>query len=176
MEPVWLFLIFLRASLFSLGGQTGLPLLRQDLVGAGFVSDQRIIEALTIGRLGTGPGGLYLIALGYFAMGLVGAIAAGVAMILPPLLVVPFAAFLRPRMRDLRINGAIRGLSLVTSGLVIATGIDLFREQSGGGNPAAWQVLVLALAGAAGLQGRLHPIWIIAGGAGVGLLTAGGGK
>lgn len=174
MEPVWLFLIFFRASLFSLGGQTGLPLLRQDLIAAGLTTDQRIIEALTIGRLGTGPGGLYLIALGYFAMGFVGAIAAGIAMILPPLLVVPFAAFLRPRMRQVRINGAIRGLSLVTSGLVIATGIDLFRQQSAGGTPAAWQALVLALAGAAGLQGRLHPIWIVAGGAAVGLVALGG--
>jgi hypothetical protein len=89
MDAWWLLLVFLRASLLSVSGQTALPLLRQDLLAAGLTTDQRLIEALTIGRLGTGPGGLYIIAIGYFTMGLIGAFVALIATIIPPLLVVP---------------------------------------------------------------------------------------
>jgi hypothetical protein len=98
MDAWWLLLVFLRASLLSVSGQTALPLIRQDLLAAGLTTDQRLIEALTIGRLGTGPGGLYIVAIGYFTMGLIGAFVALIATIAPPLLVVPLAAFLRPRL------------------------------------------------------------------------------
>ena len=138
MDIVWLFLVFLRASFLSLGGQTALPLLRQDLVASGLITDQRIIEALTIGRLGTGPGGLYIIALGYFAMGWLGALAALVATTLPPLLVVPLSAYIRPRLGQARVNGTIRGLALATSGLVIVTSLQLLYAESAGGVPAVW--------------------------------------
>ena len=174
MDVVWLFLVFLRASFLSLGGQTALPLLRQDLISAG-LTDQRIIEALTIGRLGTGPGGLYIIALGYFAMGWLGAIAALAATMLPPLLVVPASAWLRPRLGQTRVNGTIRGLALATSGLVAVTSLQLLIAESDGGVPAPWQIAVLASAAVVALHGRRHPIWIIGAAALVGILIVGPG-
>ncbi len=73
MDPLWFFFVLLRASFLSLGGQTGVPLLRADLVGGGVMSDVQLIQALTIGRLGTGPGGLYIVAIGYMVMGWAGA-------------------------------------------------------------------------------------------------------
>lgn len=176
MDVVWLFLVFLRASFLSLGGQTALPLLRQDLLAAGLTTDQRIIEALTIGRLGTGPGGLYIIALGYFAMGWAGAIAALAATTIPPLLVVPASAFLRPRLGQARVNGMIRGLALATSGLVVVTSLQLLIAESEGGVPAPWQLAVLAGALAVALHGRRHPIWIIGAAALVGVVIVGPGR
>jgi chromate transporter len=173
MDVAWLFLVFLRASFLSLGGQTALPLLRQDLLAAGLTTDQRIIEALTIGRLGTGPGGLYIIALGYFVMGWLGAIAALVATTLPPLLVVPVSAYLRPRMGQARVNGTVRGLALATSGLVIVTSIQLLVAEAGGGVPAAWQLAILVGALAVALDGRRHPIWILGAAAALGILIVG---
>lgn len=170
----WLFLVFLRASLLSVSGQTALPLLRQDLITAGLTTDQRLIEALTIGRLGSGPGGLFVVAIGYFTMGLIGAFAALIATILPPLLVVPLAGYLRPRLGSPRVNGTIRGLALATSGLVVTTSIQLLLAESGGGLPQAWQLAVLAGAGVLGLQGRRHPVWAIAGGALIGVVLLGG--
>jgi chromate transporter len=175
MDVVWLFLVFLRASFLSLGGQTALPLLRQDLLAAGLTTDQRIIEALTIGRLGTGPGGLYIIALGYFAMGWIGAIAALIATTLPPLLVIPASAVLRPRLEQTRVNGTIRGLALATSGLVIVTSLQLLITESAGGVPALWQIGILAAALAVALHGRRHPIWVIGAAALVGVAIVGPG-
>src|SRR5439155_6449046 len=70
-DPISLFLICLRASLLSLGGSTALPALREDL--GGIVSDRQIVESLAIGRLSTGPSGLYVVSLGYFALGFPGA-------------------------------------------------------------------------------------------------------
>ena len=174
MEALWLFLVFLRASLLSLGGQTALPLLRQDLIAAGLTTDQRIVEALTIGRLGTGPGGLYMVALGYFAMGWIGAVAALLAILLPPLLVVPLSAWLRPRLGQARINGTIRGLALATSGLVIVTSLQLLVATADGGVPAAWQLTLVGAGLLLGLDGRVHPVLIIAAGAVVGLLASSG--
>lgn len=173
MDAWWLLLVFLRASLLSVSGQTALPLIRQDLLAAGLTTDQRLIEALTIGRLGTGPGGLYIIAVGYFTMGLIGAFVALIATIIPPMLVVPLAAFLRPRLGSARVNGTIRGVALATSGLVVVTSFQLLMAESGGGLPAVWQVIVLAAAVALALQGRRHPIWVILAGAIVGLVLAG---
>jgi chromate transporter len=172
VDVLWLFLVFLRASFLSLGGQSALPLIRQDLVSAGLMTDQQIIEALTIGRLGTGPGGLYIIALGYFAMGWLGAVAALVATTLPPLLVVPLSAYLRPRLGRARINGTIRGLALATSGLVLMTSVQLFMAEMDGGPVEPWRVAVLGSAFVVAVRGRWHPIWIIGVAGIVGLLLA----
>jgi chromate transporter len=172
MDAWWLFLVFLRANLLSVNGQTALPLIRQDLLAAGLTTDQRLIEALAIGRLGTGPGGLYIVAIGYFTMGLVGAFVAVIATILPPLIVVPLSAYLRPRLGSARVNGTMRGVALATSGLVVVTSIQLLLAESPGSLPAWWQVIVLVAAAALALQGRRHPVWVILGGAIAGLIRA----
>ena len=172
MEVLWLFLVFLRASFLSVNGQTALPILRQDLVATGITTDQKIIEALTIGRLGTGPGGLYIVALGYFIMGWAGAVAALVATLLPPLLVLPVSSWLRPRLDQPRVNGAIRGLALATSGLVIVTSLFLLLAIGDGGLPAPWQLALVGAAYALSLDGRLHPLWMIVGGAAVGIAVS----
>lgn len=173
MDAVWLFLILLRASFLSVSGQTALPLLRHDLIAAGLATNQQVIEALSIGQLGTGPGGLFMVALGYFSVGWLGAVAAVVAIVLPPLLVVPMASYLRPRLGAPRINGTIRGVSLATSGLVVATAVNLMTATVDGQSSQAWPWLVLLGAVAVGLWARPHPLWIMLAGAAVGLLLQG---
>src|ERR1700704_3010549 len=117
-----LFVIMLRASLVSLGGQSGLPILRHDLVETGFMTDRQMVQALTVGRLGTGPGGLYVVAGGFMVASWAGA---ALALVLPPLLVFPLSAFLRPRTHTRWVNGLMRGLSLASAGLVGATSLQL---------------------------------------------------
>jgi chromate transporter len=164
-----LFVVLLRASLFSLGGQSGLPLLRHDLVETGFLSDRQIIQSLVVGRLGTGPGGLYVVAVGYMVAGWLGAAIALVAIVIPPLLVFPLSAYLRPRTHRRWVNGLIRGLSLASSGLVAATGLQLLGGIAEGG-PAPWQVGLVAVGLLLTLGTKLHPFVAILVGAGVGLL------
>ena len=109
-------------------------------------------------------------------MGWAGAIAALVATTIPPLLVVPASAFLRPRLGQARVNGMIRGLALATSGLVVVTSLQLLIAESEGGVPAPWQLAVLAGALAVALHGRRHPIWIIGAAALVGIVIVGPGR
>jgi chromate transporter len=172
VDPVTLFLTFLRASVFSLGGQSGLPLLREDLVRSGAVTDLQIIDGLVIGRLSTGPGGLYMVSIGYLAGGWLGGGLALAAIALPPLVILPASSYLRPRLTHRRVNGLIRGLAFTTSGLVVATSLDLLISSGGADGPALWQLALAALAFAVGLEGKRHPIFIVLFGGLVGLVVA----
>ena len=171
MNPLELFVILLRASLLSIGGQSALPVLRVDLVASGILTDQQVVESLAIGRLAPGPSGLYIISLGYFALGWLGAALALLASVLPPLSLVAAAAFLRRRMVSRWAAGAVRGLALVTSGMVLSTTSTLAAPLLDGGG-AGWQFALLGLGAFVVAQGRRHPAWVITAGALAGLALA----
>jgi chromate transporter len=167
VSPLELFLTFLRDSAFSLGGQTALPLLRQDLVVSGVVTDPQLVEALAIGRLGTGPGGLYMVSLGYYALGWIGAALALVACTLPPLVIVPAAALLRRQLLSTWFSGVVRGLALTTSGLVLTTTAVLLLPA--GDQLLLWQIALVVVGALAAIEGKRHPALVIAVGAIAGL-------
>jgi len=73
MDPLALFVVFLKASALSLGGLSSLPLLRADLVAPGIATDDQVVQAIAIGRISTGPNGLYIVSLGYLVGGAIGA-------------------------------------------------------------------------------------------------------
>jgi chromate transporter len=64
MDALALFAVFLKASALSLGGLSSLPLLRADLVAPGIATDDQVVQAIAIGRISTGPNGLYIVSLG----------------------------------------------------------------------------------------------------------------
>ncbi len=171
MDPLGFFLTFLRASAVSVGGQSSLPVLRQELVVPGLISDASIVDALTIGRLGTGPTGLYIVSLGYFAGGWLGAALSLVAVTLPPLVMVPAAAALRRGLLSRWFAGGVRGLTIGTSGLVVSTTILLMFP---GGVPYRWwQFALVAIGTIVGIDGHAHPAIFIGLGALAGLALAG---
>jgi chromate transporter len=172
VDPLSLFLSFLRASVFSLGGQSGLPLLREDLVSSGTLTDSQIIDGLVIGRLSTGPGGLYMVSLGYMAGGWWGSALALLAITLPPLVILPAAGYLRPRLAHRRVNGLVRGLAFTTSGLVVATSIDLLLATGGAAGPAIWQFGLAAIGLVVSYHGKVHPAILVLVGAVAGLALA----
>jgi chromate transporter len=176
MDLVTLFLISLRASLLSVGGATALPLLREDLVRVGFLTDEEVVASLTIGRLSTGPNGLFIVAMGYLAMGWVGAVATLLAATVPPLLMVPAAALLRPRLVQPRVAGIVRGIGLAAVGLLVATMIQLLGSFGEGGLPAPWQLALAAIGVGIGIRGRVNPIPFVLGAGAIGIvLVAMGG-
>ena len=170
MDPLALFAICLRASLLSVGGSTALPALRGDLVSTGVLSNQQIIESIAIGRLSTGPSGLYIVSLGYFALGWAGAAIGLVASTLPPLLLVPATAAVRRQLLSPWFAGMVRGIALATSGLVIATTISLAVPSNGSGLTAWWQIPLLVLGAAIAIERKRHPLIAIGVGSAVGLL------
>ena len=172
MEVGALFLAVLKAAALSVGGLSSLPVLRQELVGPGYVSEAQVIEALAIGRISTGPNGLYVVSLGYFALGWIGAAVALAAATIPPLSMVVLAAVVRRWLLTPWAAGIVRGVALSTSGLVLATGIQLLAPGASPLGVPVWQ-LALALGSAAlAVQGRIHPGLLVAAGAAIGIVVA----
>ena len=165
-----LFVVFLKDSALALGGLGSLPLLRQDLVATGLATDLQIVQALAIGRLSTGPTGLWIVSLGYQMAGLAGALMALVASCLPPLVIIPATAVARRWLLSVPFAGLVRGAALATAGLLSATGLSLIAPP--GNLPSWWQVTIGIAATALTYQGRLHPAVVVIGGALLGLLLA----
>lgn len=172
MEPLALFAVLFRASVLSVGGLGALPLLHQDLVAPGHATEQHFIEAIAIGRVSTGPSGLYIVSIGYFVMGWLGAAIAFLAVLLPPLAIVPAAAIMRRQLLSGWFAGLVRGVALSTSGLVLATAIGLVSPGVPLTSTPAWQVVLALAAGAATVHGKVHPALLLAIGAGSGLALA----
>jgi len=165
-----LFLTFLRAAALSVGGQGALPLLRQDFVATGILTESQILEALVVGKIAPGPTGLYVVTLGYFAAGPAGAIVALLAASVPPVFMVAIASALRRQLVTAWAAGIVRGVAMSASGLLVATAIRLLAPDVSLLAVPAWQI-ALAIAGTAfAVNGRVHPGLVIAGGAAVGLL------
>ena len=169
MDAVALFLTFLKTAALSVGGISALPLLRQDLVSSGVVTERQVLEALAIGRLTPGPSGLYFVSLGYFAYGLLGAALALVAASIPPLGLVALAGFARRQLLSAWAAGIIRGVALSTSGLVIATGILLLAPVREIASVPVWQLVLFAAAALLTIRGRIQPGVLVLGGAVVGI-------
>jgi chromate transporter len=170
MDPVTLFVVMLKDSALALGGLGSLPLLREDLVATGLATDAQIVQALAIGRLSTGPNGLWVVSLGYQMAGLAGAVMALVASSLPPLLILPATAVARRWLLSVPFAGLVRGAALATAGLLSATGVSLIAPP--GDVPSWWQVVIGIAAAALTYQGRLHPAAVVIGGALLGVLLA----
>jgi chromate transporter len=166
MDPLALFGVFLKASALSLGGLSSLPLLRADLVAPGIATDDQIVQAIAVGRISTGPNGLYIVSLGYLVGGSVGATAALLAASLPPLVIVPITAFARRWLLTTAVAGLVRGVAFATAGLLVATGIGIITAT---GNPSPWQLALAAIATVLTYRGILHPAIVIAIGAATGL-------
>ncbi len=168
-DPLSLFLVFLKAAALSVGGLSSLPLLRQDLISPGLVTEKQVVEALAIGRLSTGPNGLFVVSLGYFAAGWLGAIISIFAVTLPPLTVVPLAALVRQQLLSPWAAGIVRGIALSTTGLVVATGIQLLEPSGRLATVPLWQLALAGAAAALTIQGRIHPGLLVVGGAVIGI-------
>ena len=96
INPLIYFLLFLKASLFSSGGFSNLPSLHQDLIGDGWANEADFGQSVAIGQISPGPNGLWVISLGYLTYGLLGAVFALIAIVIPPFLGDPHFRHLHP--------------------------------------------------------------------------------
>lgn len=164
VEQLGLLLVFIKASALAVGGLASLPLLRADLVPR-YVTDAGIVQALAIGRLAPGPNGLYIVSLGYLVAGWTGALYALIGATLAPLAILPATTLARRWLLSAWFGGLVRGVSLGTAGLLLATGVTIVSA----GGTHAWQLALAAVTVVATIQGRLHPAVVIVAGAAVGL-------
>lgn len=165
-----LFLLLLKDSALALGGLGSLPLIRQDLVATGLATDAMVVQSLAIGRLSTGPTGLWIVSLGYQMHGWLGALYALAACSLPPLVMVPATMAARRYLLTAWFAGLVRGAALATAGLLAATGVSLIAPDSA--TATWWQILVGIGAVVLTYQGRIHPALVVIGGALLGVALA----
>ena len=166
MSSEQVFLAIFLASLLGFGGLGSVPVLRSQLSAAGVSPDAVILPALAVGNISPGPNGLYLVSVGYFVSGFLGALLSVLALIIPPLLVLVLEN-MRARLMHLhRFRGAMASLSLAVVGVLAVSTVSLVRHAGTSGYGIVFVVL-----GAALLLRRVPPLAIVALAVVVGLIA-----
>lgn len=162
MNAVVLYLLLLKATLTSFAGLASLPVVREDLIVQRHVlTDAQLNDAVVITRSTPGPVGLYVVAVGYFAGGFLGAIAGWLAMVTPALLIVPLPYFATRHTEHPRLRSALQAVVVASAGLLLAAAIPL--GQNALTSPVTF-LIALATCGIM-LTTKLDTLWIILGAA-----------
>jgi chromate transporter len=163
-----LFTTFLKigAVLYG-GGYVLLAFLRGDIVERlGWLTEQQLLDAISIGQVTPGPVFTTATFVGYVVAGILGAVLATVAIFLPSFVFVALLSRLVPWMRAHRFTAdLLDGANVTALGLMAGVTAQLGRE-------ALVDALTIAIAAAAGLllwRTRLNSVWLIAAGAGIGI-------
>jgi chromate transporter len=125
LNLIHILLLFSSLSLLSIGGgNTVIPEMQHKSVGAyGWLTDKQFADVFAISQAAPGPSVLLVTIIGYKAAGLLGALLATVAMILPAAALVFLVSRMWNRAADSPLRHAIeRGFAPLTVGLVLASG------------------------------------------------------
>jgi chromate transporter len=163
---------FLKIGALLFGsGYVLLAFLRRDLVlSHGWLTEGQLLDAIAVGQVTPGPLFTTATFVGYLLRGVPGAVVATVAIFLPAFLM---TAVLEPVIAKLRNTpvtaAALDGLN--AAAVALMAGVTWFL-----GRDAVFDVQTAVLAGAALLallRWRVNPVWLMAAGAGCGLLLRG---
>jgi chromate transporter len=149
------------------GGFVIIPLMQQDAVETyGWMTRAEFANAVAYGQLTPGPVVQTVAIVGWAAAGLGGALLASFVAFAPSFLIIGLTA---DRFDRLRRSGAARafldGAGPAAAGAILGAAVPLLEALE-----ETWQYGVLAAAAVVLALGR-SPIWVLAGGAGVGLLS-----
>jgi chromate transporter len=166
MSPDQVFVAVFLASLVGFGGLGSLPVLRSQLSSAGVAPDQLILPAVAVGNISPGPNGLYLVVVGYLVDGIVGAMLAVVAVVLPPMLVLLLDR-LRARLIHLRrFRSALASLGFGVVALLAVTAAQLVVHAD-----TTWLGAIFSAVGLAALLLRVPPLIAVAAAIAVGFIV-----
>jgi chromate transporter len=157
MNPLTVFALVFRSALISTGGMGNVPLLHDDLVRRGLATDREFAESLAVGQVSPGPNGLWVVCLGYFLGGWMGALAALVAIALPPFLILVIAKLYERHRHHPAVGGFMAGLEVAVIsifGVVMASFLAAAPH-------TAFTVVIAALAFLAILSGRVPTLIVI---------------
>jgi chromate transporter len=139
IDPLIYFFLFLKASLFSSGGFSNLPSLHQDLIANGWAKETDFGQSIAIGQISPGPNGLWVISLGYFTFGYLGALLALIAITIPAFLVLAISAGYSRIEQKTWVQGAMHGVSLAVVGLLLTVVWTILRQPG-----VDWKGLLIA--------------------------------
>lgn len=169
MKLALLYFLLLKSMVSTFGGTASLAVLREDVVVRHeLLTDRDLNLAVTAGRSGPGPNGIYLVSVGYLVAGVPGACVGWLAMITPAFLVIPLVRIIGARADRPRLLGAIRASTAASAGLLMAAMVPIARGALTDGLmvgiaaasfgvfsftriDSAWVILAAALTGLVGL-------------------------
>jgi chromate transporter len=164
-------LLFGKLSLLAVGGvNSTIPEIEQQVVEVHhWVTAAQFPQLYAISQSAPGPNMLIATVIGAHVAGVAGGIAATLAMMLPAGVLVVLVSRLWDRFRERRWRRVVQAALLpISAGLVLAAGCILIRA-------ADHSILSIGITGVTTylmFQTRLHPLWVLAGGALLGLVFA----
>jgi chromate transporter len=166
-----MFLIFLKVGAILFGsGYVLFAFLQADFVDRlGWITQTQLLDAVAIGQATPGPVFTTATFIGFLLGGARGAALATIGIFLPAFVFVALSGRLLPRLRHSRtFRAGLDGVNVASLALMTAVTWQL-------GRAALIDPLTIVLAGTSGLlliRYRMNSIWLILGGATVGLLSA----
>lgn len=121
-----LFLGFLRVGCFAFGGAYGaIPLIRDIVLSYGWLSEERLTYMIAVSESTPGPIMVNLATyIGSVQAGVLGAIVATLAVVLPSFLIILLVtALLRTALKNKYVQAVLRGLKPCIIGIILATGV-----------------------------------------------------
>jgi chromate transporter len=141
MNPLSYFLLFFKATLFSINALGNLPGLQRDLLARKWATTANFSEALAIGQISPGSNGLWAVSLGYLTYGLPGAVLALLAIAIPPFLIIPLAGIYRRIEHQPWAQAIMRALGFASIGFLLSAAWSIFSVRLGD-----WTALAICLA------------------------------
>ena len=166
-----LFVGFLQVGCFAFGGAYGaIPLIRDVVMSYGWLDDQALSYMIAVSESTPGPIMVNMATyVGSSQAGLVGAVLATLAVVLPSFLVILVVlGILKNAMQNKYVQAVLRGVKPCVTGIVLATGAEMLLGNCLGGNGINWLavliagLLLVAMAGYKKLtKKKLSPILLI---------------
>ncbi len=166
---VSLAVLFGKLSLLAVGGvNSTLPAIAHEVVDERhWITARQFSQLFAIAQAAPGPNMLVCALIGAHVAGVAGGVVAAVAMVLPAGVLVMAVSGVWQRFAQARWRRVVQAAILpITAGLVLAAAAVLVKAADTG-----WLLgVVTAVAAVVNLRTRLHPLWLLAAGAVVGLV------
>lgn len=142
--------------------------IQRDVVsGFGWLTQQQLLDAIAVGQMTPGPVLSSATFIGYLVAGLPGAVVSTVAVFLPSFAIIALIGPWIPRLRKSPVARAfLRGVNAAVVALILAVSVALFRSAI----VDVWTVLILLAGLLALLRFRADTLWLVVGGAAIGLV------
>ena len=178
MINLYLFLTFFKIGLFTFGGGYAMiPMIQQDILSHGWLTQQQLIDFIAISESTPGPFAVNIATfVGMSQSGVAGAVCATLGVVLPSFLIILIVAKWFGRIQEnIYVKAVFYGLRPAVVALVASAALSIFTAITLGGlSPHAllyfwtlphisWRAILIGVIVFAVRRWRkkLHPIWLI---------------
>lgn len=172
---IHLFLTFFKIGLFTFGGGYAMiPMIQQDVLQNGWLTQNQLIDFIAISESTPGPFAINIATfVGVSQGGILGGICATLGVVMPSFLVIWVIARFFARFQDnIWVKSALFGLRPAVVALIAAAAISILNANlfHSGAFSLRSLLIVLIVFGISRWKQKLHPIWLILFSGALGLL------